>query len=392
LIPSLTLVRLVCASILFGFGLLTIIKVPVGFLWMPAVGALEWGHLMGVAAVLLAVPGWGEPKSTASFALATTAALLLFSPLVRAFSAANVVETQVHRILGEIHAREAPHALARPAPFVPTQLLSIGVGKAKVERHLVREIDGVRLDLDFYGAKPGAHRPVIIAIHGGSWSGGDLTQLPDINHYFARRGYGVAAISYRLAPAHVFPAQLEDVRAAISWVKENAQTLGIDPKRIVLLGRSAGGHLALTASYTASDPDIRGVVAYYAPNDLNWSWANPSNPWVLDSPKTLSGFLGGTPETAAEAFNNASPLDFVTPKSSPTLLVHGGRDELVFAEQSERLATRLEAKQVLNIFVRLPWATHGCEANLAGPCGQISTWAIERFIAHVTADTETPPL
>jgi dipeptidyl aminopeptidase/acylaminoacyl peptidase len=82
-------------------------------------------------------------------------------------------------------------------------------------------------------------------------------------------------------------------------------------------------------------------------------------------------------------YDAASPLNFVARGTPPTLLLHGGRDELVFPAQSERLAVRLTQAGRPHLFLRLPWATHGCDVNFSGPCGQISTYAIERFLAAV---------
>jgi acetyl esterase/lipase len=87
-----------------------------------------------------------------------------------------------------------------------------------------------------------------------------------------------------------------------------------------------------------------------------------------------------------ERFDAGSPIDFVIPGSPPTLLIHGTRDELVFAEQSRRLARRLEQAQVPHLQLELPWATHGCDSNPAGPGGQITTWAVERFLTAAFQD------
>lgn len=114
-----------------------------------------------------------------------------------------------------------------------------------------------------------------------------------------------------------------------------------------------------------------------------WSWEHPSNPRVFDSPGVLSAFLGGAPAEQPRAYEDASPLRFVGPGVTPTLLIHGARDELVFQRQSERLAARLDEVGVANLHLALPWATHGCDANAAGPSGQLGTYAIERFLAAV---------
>jgi acetyl esterase/lipase len=158
--------------------------------------------------------------------------------------------------------------------------------------------------------------------------------------------------------------------------------MGIDASRIALLGRSAGGHLALLAAYTLNDPAIRGAISFYGPTDLRWGWEHPANKLVIDSRATLNRFLGGTPADSAATYETASPVNY-TLQAVPTLLIHGARDELVSVHHSEMLAEKLQRRGMPFVFVELPWATHGCDYFLRGPCGQISTWAVERFLLNV---------
>jgi len=210
------------------------------------------------------------------------------------------------------------------------------------------------------------------------------TDLAPLNRYLAARGFGVAAISYRLAPDHPHPAASEDVSAAIAYLKTNAGKFGIDPSRMVLIGRSAGGQLALLEAYRGNDPAIRGVVGFYAPSDQKYGYDHPSKPRVFDSRGILEGFLGGTPATVPEAYASSSPINYVGSHTIPTLLIHGTRDELVFPAQSQRLAERLAAAGRQHLYLEIPWGRHGCDFNFSGPCGQMSTYAIERFLAAVT--------
>jgi acetyl esterase/lipase len=376
-------VRLLLAGLLFGLGLLGLFKAPLGALWKPAVAATEFGHVLAVFPIaLVLLPGGEGTPTLLARGLAALAALLLLSSLGRAFGYAKGLEERFAQRFGAVQPRAFPGASARPAPLVPGDLLTVSTPTVAPTRHLYREVDGRALHLDLYRrAEASEPLPVVVVIHGGSWNSGDSTQLAWLNGYLAARGFAVAAINYRLAPRHIFPAQREDVLAALAFLQENASRLGLDPSRVAFLGRSAGGQLALLAAYTANNPAVRAVVALYAPSDLNWSWANPTNPLVLDSPKTLSEYLGGTPTQVKEHFDAGSPIDFVKSGSPATLLIHGTRDELVFAEQSRRLAKRLEQAKVPHLELELPWATHGCDANPAGPGGQITTWAVERFLA-----------
>src|SRR5215813_3143684 len=125
--------------------------------------------------------------------------------------------------------------------------------------------------------------PVVVFAHGGGWTRGDPSQAAGNALHFARRGIATVAISYRLAPAHRFPAPLDDVRRGLRWVRSHADELGIDAERIALLGLSAGAHLAMLAHLGGRIPElapdlpeelrdvpetVRAVVAHYGPYDL----------------------------------------------------------------------------------------------------------------------------
>jgi len=273
--------------------------------------------------------------------------------------------------------------------------------RVRKDRLVYAARDGLQLALDLYrpaglGARdlgltdsaqtpnPKPQVPCVVVIHGGSWQNGDSRQFPRLNAYLAARGYVVAAINYRLSPQHRFPAQRDDVLAAIGFLKANAAELGIDPTRFVLLGRSAGGHLALLAAYTARDPAIRGVISFYAPTDLLWGYEHPARKRVIDGCAVIEAFLGGGPTAIPDTYTIASPLSFAGAACPPTLLIHGARDNLVSPHQSEMLAGRLAAAGCPHFYLSLPWATHACDANFSGPSGQISTYAIERFLAMAT--------
>ena len=194
----------------------------------------------------------------------------------------------------------------------------------------------------------------------------------------------MAAISYRLAPKFQWPAQRDDVLAAIAFLKAHAAELGLDATRLILLGRSAGGQIAEAVGYTAGDPAIRGVVGLYAPSDLIFGYENAREDDILKSPALMRQFLGGTPESARANYESASALLHVGPKSPPTLLLHGTIDALAWYRHSVRLDARLAEHGVPRALVLMPWASHGFEFNLQGPGGQLTTFALEWFLARVT--------
>lgn len=262
---------------------------------------------------------------------------------------------------------------------------------AAVRTEIFARREGHELKLDFY--RPGAAkdarqapRPCVVVIHGGGWDGGDRTQLAAWNARFVAEGCAVAAVSYRLAPQAVWPAQGDDVRAAIAWLKARARELEIDPTRMVLLGRSAGGQLATAVGYGAHDPAIRGVIALYAPHDMPFAWSVSREDDALNSIKLMRQYFGGPPDTPERLalYQSASGQLLAAKDSPPTLLIHGVPDTLAWYRHSERLAVRLAELGVPHPHLSLPWATHGFDFNPDGPAGQLAGYAIARFLADVT--------
>lgn len=381
---ALPLLRNVWVAVVCAFALLSVWRAPVGALWKPAVAATEGGYLLVLLLLPAFVGGLQTNRDTLLFACGVAAALLLVSSVWRARSIAASLPNELESAFG---AKSTP---SRAPAFSMSQLLRLGTEGPAPITHEFEAADGSTLPLDYYapdGAALDGSAPLVVVIHGGSWSGGDRTQLPAINRWLASRGYAVAAIQYRLAPGHTYPAQVDDVRAATDWLRARHVELGFDPERVVLYGRSAGGHLALLAAYTWRVGWVKAVVGLYPPTDLNWSWEHPSNPLVLNTPVTLSAFIGGAPHDSPEMhdrFADASPYNHVRSDVPPTLLVHGGRDELVKTAHSERLTEQLKEAGVPSFMLSLPWATHGCDANLAGPSGQLFLFSLDWLLrTHV---------
>ncbi|WP_328647666.1 alpha/beta hydrolase fold domain-containing protein [Amycolatopsis sp. NBC_00348] len=199
-----------------------------------------------------------------------------------------------------------------------------------------REVLGFRpLELDLHlPSGPGPH-PAIVYLHGGGWRRGSRrTTIPaSLCPTLAERGFAVAAVDYRLSGEARFPAQLEDVRAAITWLRSE-----VDCAATFLWGESAGAHLALLAALDGGDVD--GVVAWYPPTDLL------GLPGDVDGAADVSReaeLLGVDPAADPERARAASPLTFAHRNAPPILLMHGDADDLVPPAQSERLASALRA-------------------------------------------------
>jgi hypothetical protein len=134
---------------------------------------------------------------------------------------------------------------------------------------------GVPLKMEVYQPPEVGKHPAVIVIYGGAWQYGNPHANSEFNQYIAHQGYTVFAIDYRHAPKYRFPAQLDDVRTALNFIRKHAAEYEADPECMVLLGRSAGAHLAMLAAYQTDAPPIRAVVNYYGPVNLTEGYKTP---------------------------------------------------------------------------------------------------------------------
>ena len=373
--------RLWVAVALFLASLLAIMPAQTYYLWKASIAGAELGHVVALAALLsLLIPGWWRTiMGQLAGGITVVALALAISPLARAWSATRDLDSRLTSAFGSVPVDSVSSPLALRPLFEKPDTSGVTVATAMYARR-----GDAPLELDLYRAKNDSGlQPLVVTIHGGSWSSGEKTELPELNYHLAREGYTVAALGYRFAPDNPFPAATEDVNTAIDYLKAHAPQFKIDPSHVVLLGRSAGGQLALQSAYTKPDSSIRGVVALYAPTDQQWGWDHPANLRVYDSYAVLRRFLNGEPSQVPEAYKRASPINYIGSHTIPTLLIHGRMDPLVSVEQSARLDSALTAAGRPHFFLELPWATHGCDYFFNGPCGQVSRFAIDRFLKAV---------
>lgn len=249
--------------------------------------------------------------------------------------------------------------------------------------------------------------PGVLVIYGGAWQRGSPADNALFNHALAAQGYIVIALDYRHAPQYPFPAQLEDVRAGLLFVQAHAREWGVDPERMAVMGRSAGGQLALLLAYRAlHDPEgsralhdphgsqptpFRAVIVLYGPVDLAAGYADPPRPDPINTRAVLEAFLGGSPTTRPELYRQASPIHQVRPHLPPTLLIYGGRDHVVQPKYGQRLATQLRQAGNAVAWIRIPWADHAFDVVFRGLSSQLALYASERFLA-ATLKTGQDPL
>jgi len=224
-----------------------------------------------------------------------------------------------------------------------------------VEQGVVwRTVDGEELALDAYiPAGGGNDRAAVVLIHGGGWSSGDKSSYAEQARKLAELGYVAIAVNYRLVPEHPLPAALEDVQAAVSWLRADAQVrhYGIDPHRIGVLGASAGGQLAAmlgTVGTGANDAGSRVAAV------VSWSGVFDFATVGIDD----AALLGCRPSSCPEVTADASPINHVDATDAPTLLVTSAKDAIVPATQSEAMASALSDAAVDNRLLVIDGSAH----------------------------------
>lgn len=230
---------------------------------------------------------------------------------------------------------------------------------------------------------PGPH-PLVVFVHGGGWRVGERVHLARETRIFAGLGYVAATLDYRLAPEHLFPAAASDVRCAVRYLSTRTD-LGIDPRRIGLVGFSAGAHLVALAAVSPSDPAlddvpceiaeparVRAVVGYFGIYDLRRS-AGLGNA----TRNMVGNFLG--PEAIARA-PLASPILAASAESPAMLFVHGSDDEVVPISESVAMRNALREHDVPTDLVRIEGIGHGFILRSTRPEVRPATCATLAFL------------
>lgn len=216
--------------------------------------------------------------------------------------------------------------------------------------------------------------PAIIYIHGGGWRYGDRKDYQGAIEEAARHGYVAATITYRLSdpdssgkPTNPFPAQIEDVKCAVRWLRANAEKYRVDPNRIGATGGSAGGHLSLLVGVTGASTEFEGngghagipsrvqaVVNYFGPTDLPRLHAtSPRAAGLLDN------LMDGSPEKMAALYKAGSPITYVSKDDPPMLTIHGTADPIVPVEQATEFDAAMKKAGASHTLMLLDGEKHG---------------------------------
>lgn len=216
-----------------------------------------------------------------------------------------------------------------------------------------------KLDLYLPANRSSDTTKLLIFIHGGGWTEGDKADFNASITEMQKRipQLAIANINYRLAAngQNLFPTQEEDVKEAIRFLLERSATYRIS-KTHAILGASAGAHLSLLQSYKYPDANNKAVISLFAPTELTSMYNNPINPLI---PALLLSVTGTTPQINSALYKNSSPVTFITPTSTPTLIFQGGADIVVDPAQALLLKEALISKNVPYQYVIYPGEGHG---------------------------------
>jgi acetyl esterase/lipase len=277
-------------------------------------------------------------------------------------------------------------------------------------------VEGHAIKADVYRPPDNRVRPVILFLHGGALIFGDRTGIRNAQlGRYLKEGFVVVSIDYRLAPETKLPGIIEDLRDAYRWVRTDGRELfHADPKRIAVVGHSAGGYLTLSAGYQCQPPP-RALVSFYGYGDITGAWysrpdpfyskepavsAEKANQSVSDSivtegnedrrwsfylycrqqglwPKMVGGW---DPDAEPRKFDSYCPVRNVTSKYPPTLLLHGDADTDVPFEQSELMARELERRGVKHRLIRIAGGPHGFDGKADDPQAAQAFEAVIAFL------------
>ena len=274
---------------------------------------------------------------------------------------------------------------------------------AKVERDLEYGPHGERNKLDLYLPEKEADHPLplVIWIHGGGWENGNKDNPMGLA--LLKKGYAVASINYRLSQMAKFPAQIEDCKAAVRFLRANAKKYNLDPDHFGVFGASAGGHLVALLGTTGGVKELEGdglnkgvssrvqaVVDFFGPTDMLKMKEEADEKPAFDANSAdspVGRLFGGPILEHKELAEKANPIHYIQRDAAPFLIMHGDKDNIVPLAQSRILDDALKAAKVESTLVVIEGNGHG------GP-GFVSPENLKKILEfldkHLKPNAEAP--
>ncbi|MCU0476985.1 MAG: alpha/beta hydrolase [Anaerolineae bacterium] len=358
--------------------------------WTTQMALPEVMHLPLAICAAAILTGWMSGQSV-PLAFGLVGVGLCGWPLLHIQRAVRAHDAQMRRLTGEDYPANVPtHHAVQPRRWSLSQAIT-GAWKhrdIRVERDVVfveRPTRPLKCDIYHPNQPPafnGRHAAVIV-LHPGAWSVGDKSwYFEPHDRALAACGFVVIDCQYRFVDEVGWPAQMDDARAAIRWVKANAERLNIDPERVAILGRSSGGHVALSTAFRATgahaDTRVRAVVTLYAPTNLTIIGEHPG--------EAIYKLFGGNPDDCDAVYRDGTPLFFAHPECPPTLMVHGQRDGVAHWIHADQMRWQLQRHGVPVGVLRVPWSHHSFDVSPIGLGAQLTQYHIDRFLVWSLSD------
>ncbi|HYF32926.1 MAG TPA: alpha/beta hydrolase [Chitinophagaceae bacterium] len=234
-----------------------------------------------------------------------------------------------------------------------------------------------KMDIYLPSGRSSSATKVMVLVHGGGWTGGDKSEFDPYIQTLMQRlpDYALFNVNYRLATSNNnrFPTQENDIKSAIEFISNKAGEYKVS-QNVVLMGFSAGAHLALLQGYKYTLPiKPKAIVSFFGPTDLVDMYNNPTTTFTT---LLLEALIGANPQQNLGAYQQSSPAFFVNGSSAPTIILHGGQDNLVSPTQATILNNKLQASGVAHQYVFYPNEGHGW----FGPSLEDSFNKIEAFL------------
>jgi len=243
--------------------------------------------------------------------------------------------------------------------------------------------------LDIFRPEHDANGCCVFFIHGGGWTGGNKESWHPVMEHFCARGYACASLHYHLAPQWHFPKQFEDVRTAMSFVKSNAQEWGFSAEKVAAWGSSAGGYLAALLATTPPEDEL-GITSEIRLRDTTVAACvclctmfalhgyEKINPEIA---KIIEGFLGTTEKENPELFRQASPMDRISGREPPFLMLVGDADRITPVDHHKAMAEALLSRGTVAKLIVLAGADHGFGYGVETLAQKETLEHAERFLA-----------
>ena len=245
----------------------------------------------------------------------------------------------------------------------------------------------LQLDLYLPQAEHGHSIPIVLLVHGGGWRTGERKNLAALAVRLARRGYASATVSYRLSGEARYPGAVDDVRAALRWVREHAHHYRLDPGRVVLAGGSAGGQIASLVGVSAASGEVAAIVNIDGLSDFTSAVARKYEDDPAKKPSAAGAWFGGTYAEQGALWRHASPIFYVNRATPPMLFIGSGQAR--FSVGRDDMVERLTKNGVASKIVLLPDSPHAFW--LFDPWIEPAVAAIDAFLSeHLRWQGSTP--